>query len=53
VNRCFWENNQLDSKSTGKKPVKILRKILNIVQIEANNLNRYSKNRLIMGMEGY
>jgi hypothetical protein len=21
VNRCLWENNWLDSKSTGKKPV--------------------------------
>jgi hypothetical protein len=43
----------LDSKSTGKKLVKILRKFLNIVKIEANNWNRYSKNRLIMEMEGY
>jgi hypothetical protein len=53
MNRCLWENNRLDSKSTGKKPVKILRKLLNIVKIEANNRNRYSKNQLIMGMEGY
>jgi hypothetical protein len=53
VNQCLWENNRLDSKSTGKKLVKILRKNLNIVKIEANNRNRYSKNRLIMGMEGY
>jgi hypothetical protein len=49
----LFENNRLDSKSTGKKSVKILRKSLNIVKIEANNWNRYSKNRLIMGMEGY
>jgi hypothetical protein len=48
-----FENNRLDSKNTGKKPVKILRKSLNIVKIEANNQNRYSKNLLIMGMEGY
>jgi hypothetical protein len=53
VNRCLWENNRLDSKSTGKKPVKILRNFLNIVKIEANNRNRYSKNWLIIGMEGY
>jgi hypothetical protein len=43
----------LDSKSASKKPVKILRNFLNIVKIETNNRNRYSKNRLIMGMEGY
>jgi hypothetical protein len=47
------ENNRLDSKNTRKKPVKILRKSLNIVKIEANNRNRYSKKWLIMGMEGY
>jgi hypothetical protein len=53
VNRCLWEKNWLGSKSIGKKPIKFLRKFLNIVKIEANNRNRYSKNRLIMGMEGY
>jgi hypothetical protein len=53
VNWYLWKNNQLDSKSIGKKPVKILRKFLNTVKIEANNRNRYSKNRLIMEMEGY
>jgi hypothetical protein len=53
VNQCLWENNRLDSKSTGKKPVKILRKFLNIVKIETINWNRYSKNWLIIGMEGY
>jgi hypothetical protein len=36
-----------------QKPVKILRIFLNIVKTEANNWNRYSKTRLIMGMEGY
>jgi hypothetical protein len=50
VNRCLsW----LDSKSIGKKPVKNLRRFLNIVKIEANNRNRYSKNWFRMGMEGY
>jgi hypothetical protein len=39
------ENNRLDSRSIRKKPVRILRKFLNIVKIEANNRNRYSKNR--------
>jgi hypothetical protein len=53
VNWCPWENNRLDFKSTSKKPVKILRKFLNIVKIEANNRNRYSKYCLIMGIEGY
>jgi hypothetical protein len=53
MNRCLWENNGLDFKSTGKQPVKVLREFLNIVKIEANNRNRYSKNRLIVGMEGY
>jgi hypothetical protein len=43
----------LDSKSIGKKPVKNLRRFLNIVKIEANNRNRYSKNWFRMGMEGY
>jgi hypothetical protein len=37
----------------GKKPVKNLRRFLNIVKIEANNRNRYSKNWFRMGMEGY
>jgi hypothetical protein len=53
VNRCLWKNNRLDSKSTGKKSVKILIKFLNKTKMEANNRDRYSKNRLIMGMEGY
>jgi hypothetical protein len=43
----------MDSKSTSKKLVKISRKFQNIVKIEANNRNRYSKNWFIMRMEGY
>ena len=53
VNQCLWENNQLDSKSTGKQLVNFCFKNLNIVKIEVNNLNMYSKNQLIVGMEGY